>query len=81
LIAIIGGGVGGGSTAYFLKQLTQSDQFSGISIDLFEKSSELGGRLATKTINGKQYETGGSIIHERNRYAVHLVNELSLLYI
>ncbi len=79
--AIIGGGVGGSSAAYFLKQLLDSSETNNFSIDLFEKSSEIGGRLATRPINGKLYETGGSIIHNRNLYAIDLVNELSFVFI
>ncbi|CAG2122431.1 unnamed protein product, partial [Medioppia subpectinata] len=82
-IAVIGGGVGGGSAAYFLNQLCQrgghQSALADIGIDLYEKSGELGGRLATQDINGHHYETGGSVIHDRNHYAKQLSAALSYL--
>lgn len=67
---IIGGGVGGTSTAYFLREL-----FPLAQIDIFEKSGMLGGRLNVTMVFGNGYETGGSIIHGRNKYAVELADK------
>lgn len=62
--AIIGGGIGGTSCAYFLRQMFEDS----IKIDLYE-GGEVGGRLSTvKMNNGFEYETGGAIIHNRNKY-------------
>jgi hypothetical protein len=37
-------------------------------IDVYEKSSIIGGRLATFEYKGRDYETGGSILHPSNFY-------------
>ena len=42
------------------------------------EAGEVGGRLATATLGGRQYETGGSIIHEENKYMVQLLKECGL---
>ncbi|XP_054154930.1 prenylcysteine oxidase 1-like [Oppia nitens] len=89
-IAIIGGGIGGTSSAYFLRELftaaaatTADSQPSSLSdiaavMDLYERNGELGGRLRTQLINGRYYETGGTMIHERNRYARQLAAKFGL---
>jgi len=63
-VGVIGGGIGGSSAAYFI-----SKQIPGSSITVFEMG-KVGGRLATVTIDGREYETGGSIIHSANKYMV-----------
>ncbi|CAG2180876.1 unnamed protein product, partial [Oppiella nova] len=41
-IAIIGCGVGGSSSAYFLNQLSKTDpSIAGLSVDLYDKSGEI----------------------------------------
>lgn len=48
-------------------------------IHIYE-GSKIGGRLATAGMSDKnEYETGGSIIHERNRYMSDFVKELGKL--
>ena len=74
-LAIVGGGVGGTSAAYFLSQLID-EKTKGIlkyQIDIFEQNSRIGGRVATVNVSGKVFEAGGSIIHIRNKYARDLV--------
>ncbi len=71
--AIIGGGIGGTATAHFLHQLTGGSAL----IDIYE-SGRVGGRLATTSIKGEYYETGGSIIHPDNRYMKQFVKYLGL---
>jgi len=44
-------------------------------IDIYEKSNKIGGRVATIRFEDKDYEAGGSIIHERNRYAAQLLKK------
>lgn len=63
-VGVIGGGIGGTSVAYFV-----SKQIPGSSITVFEMG-KVGGRLATVTIDGREYESGGSIIHSANKYMV-----------
>ncbi|XP_014258768.1 prenylcysteine oxidase 1-like [Cimex lectularius] len=72
-IGIIGGGIGGTSAAYFLREFFNDD----VSIDLYEQS-KIGGRLSTITIDEKEYEVGGSIIHTKNKHAVDLVKLMNL---
>ena len=60
-VGIVGGGIGGSSSAYFI-----SRELPGANITVFEKE-RLGGRLATVTVGGREYETGGSIIHPANK--------------
>jgi len=63
-VAIVGAGIGGASTAFFI-----SRDFPGANITVFEKG-RVGGRLATLEVNGREYETGGSIIHPANKLMV-----------
>ncbi|XP_060072471.1 prenylcysteine oxidase-like [Ylistrum balloti] len=72
-IAIVGGGIGGTSTAYFMRELFGNEAV----IDLYEKNA-IGGRLATVNINGREYEAGGSIIHPENLYMVNFTKILGL---
>ena len=71
-IAIVGGGIGGSSAAYFARQVFGSSS----SIDVFEKTNRVGGRLATVEIGGHWYEAGGSIIHPANKYMDSFVKDL-----
>ena len=68
---IIGAGISGASTAYFLHELLGS----GASIDVYE-SGEVGGRLSTVSIGGREYEAGGSVIHPGNQYMVNMTKLL-----
>ncbi|NP_001017626.1 prenylcysteine oxidase 1 precursor [Danio rerio] len=72
-IAIIGGGIGGTATAFFLRQ-----EFGpAVKIEVFEAGT-VGGRLATENIGGHEYETGGSIIHPLNLHMKHFLDKLGL---
>ncbi|XP_004277086.2 prenylcysteine oxidase 1 [Orcinus orca] len=72
-IAIIGAGIGGTSAAYYLRQKFGND----VKIDVFEKG-EVGGRLATVTMQGQEYESGGSVIHPLNLHMKRFVKDLGL---
>ncbi|KAJ8287094.1 hypothetical protein GJAV_G00047590 [Gymnothorax javanicus] len=72
-IAVIGGGIGGTATAYFLRQEFGRE----VKIDLFE-AGIVGGRLATEEVGGAEYEVGGSIIHPLNLHMKHFVERLGL---
>nr|XP_045595550.1 prenylcysteine oxidase 1-like [Procambarus clarkii]XP_045595551.1 prenylcysteine oxidase 1-like [Procambarus clarkii]XP_045595552.1 prenylcysteine oxidase 1-like [Procambarus clarkii]XP_045595553.1 prenylcysteine oxidase 1-like [Procambarus clarkii] len=72
-IAIVGGGIGGTATAYFLQELFGDN----VIIDLYE-SERIGGRLATIPIGEHEYEVGGSIIHPKNQYMLNFVPKLGL---
>ena len=66
MTAIIGGGIGGTSAAHFMRKKFGSSA----NISIFE-SNQIGGRLATTVMAGKEYEVGGSIVHSANK----LMNE------
>ena len=70
---MIGGGIGGATVAYKVK-----DAFGSAlsTLDLYEEK-KLGGRLATITVNGQEYETGGSVIHPANQHMNDFVKLLS----
>ncbi|XP_060835997.1 prenylcysteine oxidase 1-like isoform X1 [Rhopalosiphum padi] len=73
-IAIIGGGIGGTSCAYFLKEIFKDM----VNLDIYE-GNKVGGRLATVIMkDGNEYETGGSVIHQRNKYMSNFVSNLGL---
>ena len=40
---------------------------------MFEAGDVVGGRLATVLVAGREYETGGSIIHSANQYMVRFL--------
>lgn len=71
--AIIGAGIGGTSAAYYLRQKFGKD----VKIDLFERG-EVGGRLATMTVRGQEYEAGGSVIHPLNLHMKRFVKDLGM---
>ncbi|PSN33871.1 Prenylcysteine oxidase, partial [Blattella germanica] len=69
---VVGGGIGGTSACYFLNELFGKD---GADIDLYE-SKKIGGRLSMLKIDGRYYETGGSVIHSRNKYMTDFIKIL-----
>jgi len=73
-IAVIGGGIAGCSTAWFLREALGA----GATITLYERDVQLGGRLATIDVGGTPVESGGTIIHETNRYVAGFVDRLGL---
>ncbi|KAG0480771.1 hypothetical protein HPP92_011629 [Vanilla planifolia] len=79
-VCVVGAGIGGASFAYFLKQYScnsvDTPCFSDIHI--FERRSNVGGRMATATIAGDTFEAGASIIHPKNLHAVRFASILGL---
>lgn len=69
--AVVGAGIGGSATAHFLRQHFGPE----VQVDVFEKG-EVGGRLATVTVNHHDYESGGSIIHSLNLHMQEFVKVL-----
>ena len=62
-VAVIGYGVGGTATAYFLREIL------GASVELHVFSDgKIGGRTGTVEIAGERFEAGGAILHKKNRY-------------
>lgn len=65
-IAIVGAGIGGTSSGYFLRQ-----KFPKAHIAIIEANeAHSGGRLETVKVDGREYEIGGSIIHSANKLMV-----------
>lgn len=75
-IAIIGAGIGGSSSSHFVRELFGPQA----TIDVFEASDRIGGRLHTVEVAGKRFESGGSIIHPDNKYMGDFVKQLGNLY-
>ncbi|XP_034565740.1 prenylcysteine oxidase 1 [Notolabrus celidotus] len=72
-IAVVGAGIGGTATAFFLRQ-----EFGpGVKIDVFEPGS-VGGRLATVKMGDYEYETGGAVIHPLNLHMKHFIEKLGI---
>ena len=70
-MGIIGGGVGGTSAAYFLRQNDPEAQ-----IDVYERKDTIGGRVALVKVGANEYEAGAAIIHSENLYASRLLKLL-----
>lgn len=68
---MVGAGIGGSATAHFLRQHFGPD----VQLDVYEKG-EVGGRLATVTVNRNRYESGASIIHALNLHMHDFVKQL-----
>eukprot|EP00111_Clytia_hemisphaerica_P007348 TCONS_00021380-protein len=71
-VAIIGSGIGGASTAHFLRK----HYGDSLHIDVFEKTDRMGGRLLSAHLNGESFETGGTIIHSSNKYMAEFTKEM-----
>ena len=67
-VAIIGGGVGGCTAAYFIREQCGSS----VDISVFNDTEVVGGRCAVIEFDGNIYESGASIIHTSNKYLVDL---------
>nr|CAB3264716.1 prenylcysteine oxidase 1 [Phallusia mammillata] len=72
-IAIVGGGIGGSAASYFARQLFGND----VTIDLFEPEI-ICGRVATIQVAGRDYESGGAVIHGKNMYAKEIASTFGL---
>lgn len=70
-VCIIGSGIGGASTAYFVKQIS-----SGSSIKVFEQHANVGGRVQYD--NEIFAEVGASVIHRKNKYVMELIHAMNL---
>lgn len=72
-IAVVGAGIGGTATAFYLRQ-----EFGpGVKIDVFEPGT-VGGRLATVKMGDYEYETGGSVIHPLNLHMKQFIEKLGI---
>jgi prenylcysteine oxidase/farnesylcysteine lyase len=69
-VAIIGSGICGASSAYYLSQA-----FSNLEITVFEKNSHVGGRMADVLYRDSHAELGAGIFIEANRNIVELAKK------
>ena len=76
-MAVLGGGIGGSATAFFLSELFE-DTDENVSIDLWERTDRIGGRVYSVPFAGSKYEAGASILHSSNRYADSLSRRFGL---
>lgn len=49
-----------------------------VTLDVYDKTDRIGGRVKTIDFSGRKYEAGGSIIHSKNMLAVNLAKKLGL---
>jgi oxygen-dependent protoporphyrinogen oxidase len=76
-VAVIGGGISGVSTAFFLKkQLEQKD--SPFTLTVYEKSTRTGGAVYTENVKDCLYEGGVDAFLSEDRDILKLCRELSL---
>ncbi len=69
-IAIVGGGISGLATAFYIKQ-----EKTDVKITLFEKQSSLGGKMMTKNIDGFLFEEGSNGFLSNKPDTLELVKE------
>jgi len=72
-VAVIGGGIGGGSLAFYLSVLDPE-----IGVTVYERNGYVGGRLDHTTISGNTYNVGGDVWSEVNQYMVELQEALDI---
>jgi oxygen-dependent protoporphyrinogen oxidase len=73
-IAVVGGGISGLATAYYIKKNNSEAE-----IDLYEKESNLGGKLKTTNIHGYTIENGGIGFLQQKESFFELIHELGLI--
>lgn len=72
-VAVIGGGLTGLATAYYLGQAKPDRQ-----IDVFEEEHRFGGKIKTKRVDGYVVEVGPDSYLARKQAMTDLINELGL---
>ena len=72
-VAVIGGGLTGLSTAYYLGRAKPDWQ-----IDVFEEEQRFGGKIKTKRVDGYVVEVGPDSYLARKQAMTDLINELGL---
>ena len=81
-VAIIGGGISGLSTAWFLEQQLRCDEhFAGqaVEIELFESNDRLGGKIQTHRQDGLIMELGAESFLSRKPHGMALCQDLGIL--
>ena len=70
-VAVVGGGISGLATAFYLKR-------KGVEVELFEKEKRLGGKMRTVREKGYIVETGPNGFLDGKPYTLNLVRELGI---
>ncbi|KAK4469598.1 hypothetical protein MN116_007134 [Schistosoma mekongi] len=73
-VAVVGGGIGGASSAYYLRKIFGNK----VSITLFEKSGRIGGRIKAIPFGGETCESGASSIHPSNKYILSFARQFKI---
>ncbi|KAL3693194.1 hypothetical protein R1sor_006845 [Riccia sorocarpa] len=73
-VCIIGSGIGGATVSYFLRNYSTEP----IDIEIYERHSKVGGRLAMIQVGDDHFEAGGSIIAAKNLLMQEFVKLLGL---
>jgi hypothetical protein len=73
-VAIIGSGMGGSGTAYFLREKMGMN----VEIVVFEKAAEAGGRTRTIEFAGLTLDAGAAAISSANAYLNEIVQKFNL---
>jgi oxygen-dependent protoporphyrinogen oxidase len=76
-VAIIGGGITGLTTAFYLQKLAKEKEVD-VSFTLIEASQQLGGKIATERRNGYTIERGPDSFLERKVSAGQLAKDVGL---
>jgi prenylcysteine oxidase/farnesylcysteine lyase len=81
-IAVIGSGIGGASASYYLLNLAKTENITNldINVDLYEKSSRVGGRVYSEKIEGDFQNIGASFFIQENELIYTLIKNLSVPY-
>jgi len=72
-VAIVGAGIGGSTTAYFLRQALGDD----VEITIYDKDGGFG-RVGIIKIGDHRYESGGAVLHPGNQYMANLTKAFGL---
>lgn len=78
-IAVVGGGITGLATAYFLRQRAQALQ-QPLEVVLVEAASRLGGKIATERVQGFLVEGGPDAFLTQKPWALQLCEQLGLAH-
>ncbi len=76
-VAVIGSGISGLSSAYYIKRIAEEAHIS-IKVTVLEKDSAIGGKLRTESANGFTIECGPDSILASGAPAMDLFKELGL---
>lgn len=74
-VCIVGSGISGSSAAHFLRTHSREE----LEIEIYEKSSVVGGRMAMVDLGGgDKFEAGASILHPKNHHTARFTELLGL---